>query len=266
MALTFPSGYPESFLGPVVSAAAKAESEFREDMRAVQSGDTASVKRAAVKCIATIAVAFENALCAAVRDGDPFVDGVSLIANRIEEFFPLLSSYAYSDLMGFTEERDFPEEYDRDWDLFAQEMRSAVLESPEWTVHLAERATFSILASGEIAVPEHRKGVEELTVNRPTDVSENVTPSLPADASAEQKRQAVRAYIEEVTAKTGRRIPRAALWRTVGYGSRTDFERWVRNDPKSTKTADERFRQLLVEKPHLKDPQRGAKRRLPRRD
>ena len=60
------------------------------------------------------------------------------------------------------------------------------------------------------------------------------------------------AYIEEVFLKTGKRITRTDIWKSARYKDRTDFERWQRDDPRSTKAANERFTRLLNEKPHLK--------------
>jgi hypothetical protein len=48
------------------------------------------------------------------------------------------------------------------------------------------------------------------------------------------------------------RISRTSIWKSVGYKSRTEFERWERNDPRATKTAHQRFSKILSEKPHLK--------------
>lgn len=73
-------------------------------------------------------------------------------------------------------------------------------------------------------------------------------PSGPVD-----RRAAVDAYIEEVSKKTGQRITRTDIWKTARYKSRTEFERWERNDPKKpNKSAHQRFTQILDEKPHLK--------------
>jgi hypothetical protein len=71
---------------------------------------------------------------------------------------------------------------------------------------------------------------------------------------AATRRRMVNAYIDEVLAKTGKRITRTAIWKRAGYQRRTEFERWERNDAKrSNKAANERFtRLLLVDKPHLK--------------
>jgi hypothetical protein len=84
---------------------------------------------------------------------------------------------------------------------------------------------------------------------------------LPAlDSDAERKsaggsnrRAAVDAYIEEVFREKGKRITRTDIWKSARYKSRTEFERWERNDPdRPNRTADELFTQILIDKPHLK--------------
>jgi len=66
-------------------------------------------------------------------------------------------------------------------------------------------------------------------------------------------REMVKAYIEEVRSKTGRRITKRDIWSKAGYQTRTEFERWERQDSKRpNKAADENFTRILREKPHLK--------------
>jgi hypothetical protein len=72
------------------------------------------------------------------------------------------------------------------------------------------------------------------------------------DPVAAGRRRAVDDYIAEVLKKTGKRITRTDFWKAARYKTRTEFERWQRNDPRTTKTACERFARLLREKPHLK--------------
>jgi hypothetical protein len=67
------------------------------------------------------------------------------------------------------------------------------------------------------------------------------------------RRREVEAYIKEVLDKKGKRITRTDIWKNAGYKTRTEFERWERDDPRNqNKTAGERFRAILFEKPHLK--------------
>ena len=70
--------------------------------------------------------------------------------------------------------------------------------------------------------------------------------------SNNSRRKAVDAYIEEVFSRTGKRINRTDIWKHAAYKSRTEFEKWERNDPKKVnKTAHERFTGILTKKPHL---------------
>ncbi|MBN1548575.1 MAG: hypothetical protein JW902_18145 [Syntrophaceae bacterium] len=71
-------------------------------------------------------------------------------------------------------------------------------------------------------------------------------------STAAERREAVQAYIDEVFDKTGKRITRTDIWQYARYKNRTEFQRWQRNDPKATRTANERFTRILKEKPHLK--------------
>jgi len=87
----------------------------------------------------------------------------------------------------------------------------------------------------------------------------DTAPELPADTgmhaaveSTGLRRAKVDAYIAEVLRKTGREITRADIWKAADYKSRSEFERWERNDSKRpNKTAHCRFMQVLTQKPHL---------------
>jgi hypothetical protein len=72
------------------------------------------------------------------------------------------------------------------------------------------------------------------------------------DGNGADRRAAVNAYIEEVFSRTGKRITKTDIWKSARYKSRTEFERWERQDRRATKTANERFTRILTEKPHLK--------------
>ncbi len=79
--------------------------------------------------------------------------------------------------------------------------------------------------------------------------------ALSGDAPANNRpgrRKAVDAYIEEVFSRTGKRITRTDVWKAARYRTRTEFERWERNDRRATRTAHERFTRILSERPHLK--------------
>jgi len=82
------------------------------------------------------------------------------------------------------------------------------------------------------------------------DLPDSTTKDSP-DSTSEHRR-AVDAYIQEVLRETGKRITRKDFWTRAGYKTPSDFKRWQRNAPKTTKTAALCFERLLREKPHLK--------------
>jgi hypothetical protein len=69
---------------------------------------------------------------------------------------------------------------------------------------------------------------------------------------AQRRRAAIDAYIEEVFLKTKRRITRTDIWTAAKYKDATEFERWQRDDPKTTKAAVKAFSRILTSKLHLK--------------
>ena len=71
-------------------------------------------------------------------------------------------------------------------------------------------------------------------------------------ATAQQRRAAVDAYIDEVFKEKGLRLTRKDIWTSARYKTPTEFERWQRKDLRATTTATERFTRILKEKPHLK--------------
>ena len=73
------------------------------------------------------------------------------------------------------------------------------------------------------------------------------------DETPATNREKVDHYIEEVWEVARRRLTRADIWRSARYKTRTEFERWERNDFRATKSATNRFtKMILSEKPHLK--------------
>jgi hypothetical protein len=77
--------------------------------------------------------------------------------------------------------------------------------------------------------------------------------SVTNSSDSQSRRAAVDAYIEEVLNKTGKKITRTDIWKHARYKSRTEFERWERNDAKNpNRTAHHRFTRVLSEKPHLR--------------
>ena len=68
----------------------------------------------------------------------------------------------------------------------------------------------------------------------------------------DQRKAAINFYIEEVFRVTGKKLRRIDIWTEAGYTTRTEFERWERADPRTTKAADRNFTRILLQKPHLK--------------
>jgi hypothetical protein len=82
--------------------------------------------------------------------------------------------------------------------------------------------------------------------------SEKTTQTV--ESKSTDRKALVKAYIEEVRAKKSKRITRKDIWTAAGYQTRTEFERWERQDPKNpNKAANDTFTRILcIEKPHLK--------------
>ena len=84
-----------------------------------------------------------------------------------------------------------------------------------------------------------------------------VGPAMNDANNGRDRRKAVDAYIEEVFRRTGKRITRTDIWKSVNYKSRAEFERWEsrwyeKSGKKPNATANRLFTNLLTEKPHLK--------------
>ena len=90
-----------------------------------------------------------------------------------------------------------------------------------------------------------------ITASEPT-VSGHESTGRKHDPVAVERRARVEAYRQDVLEKTGNRITRKEIWRKAGYESATEFQRWQRNDPRTTLTANRNFERILSEKPHLK--------------
>lgn len=103
----------------------------------------------------------------------------------------------------------------------------------EWLASISQRFPAEALA-------------EENSVPAP-----NVAPARSEDLVATQRRARVDKYIEEVFRIKKKRITRTDFWRASGYRSATEFERWQRNDSRTSKDHDRSFTRVLTEKPHL---------------
>jgi hypothetical protein len=115
-----------------------------------------------------------------------------------------------------------------------------VLGSGQKLARLAERLPHQLPGAHATAIAEAERGNAEKTSD--------------AQGRFTNRRAMVDDYIEEVRLNTRKRIKRKDIWSYAGYDTRTEFERWERQDSKRpNKAAHERFTHILcVEKPHLK--------------
>jgi hypothetical protein len=95
----------------------------------------------------------------------------------------------------------------------------------------------------------------EITRAEPTNTAAG--PAIHDANNGTDRRKAVDAYIKEVFIRTGKRITRTDIWKSVHYKSRAEFERWEsrwyeKSGKKPNATANRLFTNLLTEKPHLK--------------
>jgi hypothetical protein len=102
-------------------------------------------------------------------------------------------------------------------------------------------------------------GRQAATTSTPADQTKRQERRVPATAAglswestAEERRAAVNAYLQEVLDKTGEKLTRKAIWTKAGYKNRSEFERWERADSRATKTAHDNIVRVLTQKPHLK--------------
>jgi hypothetical protein len=73
------------------------------------------------------------------------------------------------------------------------------------------------------------------------------------DPTAAKRRALVDAYMAEVLRVKNKRIFRSDIWKEAGYKDATAFQRWQRNDRRSSESDNRAFtRLLLMGKPHLK--------------
>jgi len=116
------------------------------------------------------------------------------------------------------------------------ELRSRLAERVEWWK--AEARRYLAEQKADLAHASHE--------NAPTEADA-------AGSKSTDRRALVNGYIDEVFRATGKRITRKMIWRSAGYKSRTEFERWERRDAKRpNNAAHDNFIRILNEKPHLK--------------
>jgi hypothetical protein len=115
---------------------------------------------------------------------------------------------------------------------------------------LAARAYDTERTGSAIAVnaPEEWRTTQDTELERTTSAHAIIS----GLGTAAERRAAVNAYIEEVYAKTERRITRKDIWKSARYQTPSEFERWQRCAANASKSSHERFVRILTDKPHLK--------------
>lgn len=90
--------------------------------------------------------------------------------------------------------------------------------------------------------------LEQMMASVREELADHITKSgKPVGPPAESDRRAlVDSYIESTRLRTGERITRTSIWTAAGYKSRSEFERWQRRDPQSSKAADRTFTRILA--------------------
>jgi hypothetical protein len=83
-----------------------------------------------------------------------------------------------------------------------------------------------------------------------TQLTSEASNSVGAVASEESveiadRRALIQGFIDRVSAAAGRRFKRKDIWTFAGYAEATEFERFQRNDPRTTKGAELKFNRVL---------------------
>lgn len=162
------------------------------------------------------------------------------------------------------------DEFITDWEACVAKWFGSLLELGESaSAQLEEEPTVWAQAIAKLAIRESLNGasqpvvkqllqslqrvVDRKTLSQPMATSVPQKDGTASESPKNDRRALVDAYIEEVFQKTGRRITRTTIWKSAGYKSRSEFERWERRDVRrQNKSADNNFRRILEDKPHLK--------------
>ena len=219
--MEYPAGFPKDFQQPVDRALAQAERAFQEGARDLFANNHRAFQDLAVAFIHTTVMAFGAQACECGRAGKWTGEEIRW---GVDEFLRLASIYTTYTLLP-TSVRP------HDAEQLARRAGEELRRSEAWAAHLQDR--------------------EVAAVSSPQQTMSTTTLSFD---TTEGRRRAVDAYIAEVLEKTGQTITRADLWRKAGYAVSTQFQRWQRCDKKTSKSADKKFTELLLQKPHLRRP------------
>jgi hypothetical protein len=223
MEYQYPHSFPPQSRAAVEEARAKAESYFIKEKRNLPSGKHFALQLLLKQFVTKVFFVFLREACTL---GKEMMWTPEEIRENGNEFLRMLIIIEYSEKVA----------NGTDSESFERELTREIKESENWRRHISKLA-----AIARAQATPHMADTEK-TVNSRKGLEKN------------SKRELVNDYIEEVFKKTRKRINRTAIWKAAGYKTRTEFERWERDDPqKRNKTAHERFMRILTtEKPHLK--------------
>ena len=80
---------------------------------------------------------------------------------------------------------------------------------------------------------------------RPAEATDSEAETLDSD----ERRELINSFISKVERDTGRKINRTDVWTVAGYKDATEFERFQRNDTRTTDAATLAFRRVLDMEP-----------------
>jgi len=132
-----------------------------------------------------------------------------------------------------------PPSNDQDWNKVLQELLAAIMVAGNARGRILGKALPRL---AELLAPEHQK---QTTKN------------------ANDHLAKIEAFLDRVNQEAGERITKSDIWRVAGYKGPTEFQRYQRNDARTTVSAKSRFDALLTVNPteFIRRLQAKAKRR-----
>jgi len=104
------------------------------------------------------------------------------------------------------------------------------------TVRAVREASANLCALLEMEAQAKEDSARPSRKGKPT--MENKEPTI--------TRERIDAFIARVLSDTSKKINRTDFWLVAGYENRSEFERFQRDDPKTTKSAKRRFEEVLA--------------------
>ena len=263
--MRYPLGLPKELQRPIEVARDKAEMLLLEAL----SNKTAHRLNEAFNFISRVFPAFAHQACEAERQGHWHGHEGREAVETFLEWQLIPHAYELARVSTFVPAPIHPP---LSLAAFRHRVMEFVKESDMWRAYLAERSALGEAPLAESAAALAAAGrTPNFAPSSFIDVA-GVTPmaSVPDQtvASAQAADPALRStddtlvgsttasrvaeYIAEVRRCTDRKnFSRRNFWQDLGYSDATEFERWQRDDPRTTPTAREKFERVLRTKPHL---------------